>query len=103
MIFEEILAQVREQLQREGRVAYRILKRRFDLSDDDLEDLKADLIDAKRLAVDEEGKVLVWVGEGTQKERNGETENRKKTTPASDARLQTLDTRRDAADGVSSR
>jgi class 3 adenylate cyclase/predicted ATPase len=63
MTFEEILAQVREQLQREGRVAYRILKRRFDLSDDDLEDLKADLIDAKRVAVDEEGKVLVWVGD----------------------------------------
>jgi len=62
MTFEEILAQVREQLQREGRVAYRILKRRFELSDDDLEDLKADLIDAKRLAVDEEGKVLVWTG-----------------------------------------
>ncbi len=62
MTFEEILAQVREQLQREGRVAYRILKRRFELSDDDLEDLKADLIDAKRVAVDEEGKVLVWLG-----------------------------------------
>ena len=100
MTFEEILAQVREQLQREGRVAYRILKRRFDLSDDDLEDLKADLIDAKRLAVDEEGKVLVWVGEGTQKEsgNRGNGESEKKQTPASDARLQTLDTRRDAAE-----
>ena len=62
MTFEEILTQVRELLEREGRVAYRILKRRFALNDDDLEDLKADLIDAKRLAVDEEGKVLVWVG-----------------------------------------
>ena len=62
MTFEEILTQVQELLQREGRVAYRILKRRFALNDDDLEDLKADLIDAKRLAVDEEGKVLVWVG-----------------------------------------
>jgi class 3 adenylate cyclase/predicted ATPase len=62
MTFEEILTQVQELLQREGRVAYRILKRRFALTDDDLEDLKADLIDAKRLAVDEEGKVLVWAG-----------------------------------------
>ena len=43
-------------------MAYRILKRRFALTDDDLEDLKADLIDAKRLAIDEDGKVLVWVG-----------------------------------------
>src|SRR5262245_56013807 len=63
MTFDEVLAQVQEQLQREGRVAYRILKRRFALSDDDLEDLKADLIDAKRVAADEDGKVLVWVGE----------------------------------------
>jgi hypothetical protein len=62
MTFEEILARVRELLEREGRVAYRILKRRFALTDDDLEDLKADLIDAKRLATDEDGKVLVWVG-----------------------------------------
>ena len=37
--FDEILAQVREVLEREGRVAYRILKRRFELDDEDLEDL----------------------------------------------------------------
>jgi class 3 adenylate cyclase/predicted ATPase len=60
--FEEILAQVRELLEREGRVAYRVLKRRFELNDEDLEDVKADLIDAKRVAMDEEGKVLVWAG-----------------------------------------
>jgi class 3 adenylate cyclase len=60
--FDEILAQVREVLEREGRVAYRILKRRFALDDEDLEDLKADLIDAKQVASDEEGKVLVWIG-----------------------------------------
>ncbi len=63
MTFEETLTQVRELLEREGRVAYRILKRRFELTDDDLEDLKADLIDAKRVAVDEDSKVLVWVGD----------------------------------------
>jgi class 3 adenylate cyclase/predicted ATPase len=62
MAFDEILSQVRELLEREGRMAYRILKRRFALTDDDLEDVKADLIDAKRLATDEDGKVLVWVG-----------------------------------------
>src|SRR5262245_17100639 len=85
MTFEEILAQVREQLQREGRIAYRILKRRFDLSDDDLEDLKADLIDAKRLAADEEGKVLMWVGEETEREteKRGNGEAEKKQIPAS--------------------
>ena len=62
MTFDEMLTQVRELLEREGRVAYRILKRRFALDDNDLEDLKADLIDARRVAVDEEGKVLVWTG-----------------------------------------
>jgi class 3 adenylate cyclase/predicted ATPase len=60
--FDEVLAQVTELLQREGRVAYRVLKRRLTLDDEYIEDLKADLIDAKRLAVDEEGKVLVWTG-----------------------------------------
>src|SRR5712692_883049 len=76
MTFDEVLVQVRELLEREGRVAYRILKRRFELDDEDLEDLKADLIDAKRLAVDEEGKVLVWTGEIEEGEKakrgNGE-------------------------------
>ncbi|HEV8713122.1 MAG TPA: adenylate/guanylate cyclase domain-containing protein [Candidatus Binatia bacterium] len=77
MTFEEILAQVWEQLQREGRVAYRILKRRFALSADDLEDLKADLIDAKRVAVDEDGKVLLWVGEAKEDEKAERAEGKK--------------------------
>ena len=62
MTFDEILTQVTELLQRESRVAYRVLKRRFALDDEYIEDLKADLIDAKRVAVDEDGKVLVWAG-----------------------------------------
>ncbi len=62
MSFEEVLKEVRELLEREGRVAYRILKRRFALEDEDLEDLKADLIDAKQVARDEDGRVLVWTG-----------------------------------------
>jgi class 3 adenylate cyclase/tetratricopeptide (TPR) repeat protein len=63
MTFDEILAQARELLQREERVSYRALKRRFNLDDEDIEDLKAELIDAKHLAADEDGKVLVWAGE----------------------------------------
>src|SRR5262245_23540815 len=62
MTFDEILTQARELLERDGRVAYRILKRQFALSDEDIEDLKADLIDAKGVAVDQGGKVLVWQG-----------------------------------------
>lgn len=62
MTFDDILAQVRLLLQQEGRVAYRVLKRRFGIDDEYVEDLKADLIDAKRLAIDENNKVLVWRG-----------------------------------------
>ena len=62
MTFDEILAQVRELLEREGRVSYRALKRRFSLDDDYLEDLKDELIKAKQLARDEEGAVLIWTG-----------------------------------------
>ena len=74
MTFDEILTAVVELLQRESRVAYRVLKRRFDIDDEYIEDLKADLIDAKRLAVDEDGKVLVWIGQGEAGKRGkGET------------------------------
>jgi class 3 adenylate cyclase/predicted ATPase len=62
MTFDEVLAQVQELLQREQRVSYRGLKRRFALDDDYLEDLKEELIGAKRIATDEEGRFLVWTG-----------------------------------------
>jgi class 3 adenylate cyclase len=62
MTFDEILTQVMELLQREGRVAYRALKVRFNLDDEYLEGLKDELIEARQVAVDERGKVLVWTG-----------------------------------------
>ena len=62
MDYDGVLLQVLDLLQREKRVSYRVLKRRFGLADDDLEDLKEDLIYAKQLAVDEDGRVLVWTG-----------------------------------------
>ena len=62
MTFDEILEQVITLLKRQGRVSYRALKRRFDLDDDYIEDLKAEIIQAQRLALDEEGAVLVWTG-----------------------------------------
>ena len=58
----EVLDQVRELLRTKGRITYRVLKRQFDLDDDYLEDLKAELIDAEHVASDEDGKVLVWAG-----------------------------------------
>jgi hypothetical protein len=59
----EVLDQFRELLRTKGRITYRVLKRQFDLDDDYLEDLKAELIDAEHMARDEDGKVLVWAGE----------------------------------------
>ncbi len=62
MDYDEVLARVLDLLQQEKRLSYRVLKRRFGLADDDFEDLKEDLIYAKQLAVDEDGRVLVWTG-----------------------------------------
>src|SRR5262245_11581875 len=62
MTFEELLDQAIALLQRRGRVTYRTLKRQFQLDDDVLEDLKEELIYGQRLAVDEDGRVLVWAG-----------------------------------------
>src|SRR5712691_11205710 len=63
MTFDDILAQVITLLQRQGRVSYRALKRRFDLDEAYLEDVKVELIKAQHLAVDEAGEILVWVGD----------------------------------------
>ncbi len=62
MTFDEVLSQVQDLLQREKQVSYRGLKRRFALDDEYLEDLKEELIGAKRLATDEDGRFLVWTG-----------------------------------------
>jgi class 3 adenylate cyclase/tetratricopeptide (TPR) repeat protein len=62
MTFEELLDQAIALLQRRGRLTYRALKRQFNLDDDYLEDLKAELIQGQRLAMDEDGAVLVWTG-----------------------------------------
>src|SRR5215831_13968930 len=65
MDYEAVLAQVLELLQREKRLSYRVLKRRLGVDDDELEDLKEDLIYAKKLAVDEEAPVLVGTADAT--------------------------------------
>ncbi len=68
MKFYEVVEQVHALLQRQGRVSYRALKREFGLDDDYVEDLKAELIEVQRIAADEDGKVLVWIGEGVGKD-----------------------------------
>jgi class 3 adenylate cyclase len=61
--FKEILAQVIDWLQQDKRLSYRALKRQFALDDDYLDDLKAELIEVRRVALDEDGRVLVWTGD----------------------------------------
>ena len=48
MKFSEMVDQAVEFLRRRERVSYRALKREFDLDDESLEDLKAELIDAQQ-------------------------------------------------------
>jgi len=74
MKFSEVVDHAIEFLRQRERVSYRALKREFDLDDEALEDLKAELIDAKRLASDEDGKVMVWTGTDAE----GETAKRGK-------------------------
>jgi class 3 adenylate cyclase/tetratricopeptide (TPR) repeat protein len=63
MTFEEIVDQALAMLQRRGRVAYRTLKRQFNLDDEALDDLKVELIEAQQVAIDEDGNILVWTGD----------------------------------------
>src|SRR5262244_1260359 len=62
MTFDEVLTQIIDLLKRQGRVSYRALKRRFDIDDDYIEALKEEIIHAQRLAMDEDSRILVWVG-----------------------------------------
>jgi class 3 adenylate cyclase/tetratricopeptide (TPR) repeat protein len=58
-----MLDQVIALLRQRGRMTYRTLQRQFQLDDAALEDVKEELIYGQRLAVDEDGRVLVWAGE----------------------------------------
>jgi hypothetical protein len=62
MSFIVVVDRVIELLRSRGRIMYRALKREFDLDDEFIEDLKEELIEGQELAVDKDGKVLVWAG-----------------------------------------
>src|SRR5690349_19459163 len=62
MKFSEVVAQTLAWLQRERRVSYRALRLEFDLTEEVLDALKEELIEVKELAVDKDGKMLVWKG-----------------------------------------
>jgi class 3 adenylate cyclase/tetratricopeptide (TPR) repeat protein len=63
--FVAVVDQVIALLRQRGRVTYRTLKRQFQLDDEALDDVKVELIKGQRLAADEDGDVLVWIGAAT--------------------------------------
>jgi class 3 adenylate cyclase len=63
MTFEEVVDQALAMLQRRGRVTYRMLQRHLQLDDAALEDLQEELIDGQRIGVEEDARVLMWIGE----------------------------------------
>src|SRR4029453_18547858 len=63
MTFEEILDQAIAMLQRRGRGSYRTLTLQFHLDAESLEVLKEELIEVHQLAIDHDGKMLVWTGD----------------------------------------
>jgi hypothetical protein len=60
--FYEVLEQVLERLRSRGRVTYRALQAQFDLDDERLDVLKAELLFTHPV-VDEDGRGLVWTGD----------------------------------------
>jgi hypothetical protein len=60
MDFYAVVEQVLALLRSRGRVPYRALKLQLQLDDDAIEALKDELIHAQHVAVDEDGRVLVW-------------------------------------------
>ena len=61
MTFDDLLAQVLDLVQRQGRVSYSALRRRFDIDDAYLDDLKDELLFSHPV-IDEDGRGLVWTG-----------------------------------------
>src|SRR5215469_12029540 len=61
MTFDEMLTQIIDLLKRQGRVSYGALKRRFDLDDDYLNDLKNEILYVHPVR-DDEGRGLIWTG-----------------------------------------
>src|SRR5713226_2602851 len=60
--FVTVLDQKIALLRQRGRLTYRTLQLQFQLDAEHLEALKEELIEGQRLAADEAGRVLVWIG-----------------------------------------
>ncbi len=94
MTFDDILEQVIAFLKRQGRISYSALRRRFDLDDAYLEDLKDELLFSHPV-VDEGGRGLVWTGEtetsqavASQSEQTPQPPTTRETYPAHEPPLE---------------
>ena len=56
--YDQLIYEIETLLRTDRRIAYWVLKRKIRLDDEDIEDIKAALIDAKHIAVDEDAAVL---------------------------------------------
>jgi class 3 adenylate cyclase len=63
MDFVAVVDQAIALLRQRGRLTYRTLQLQFQLDDTHLEALRDEIIKGQRLAADEEGDVLVWIGD----------------------------------------
>jgi hypothetical protein len=84
MKFSEIVDHASELLRQKGRVTYRALKLEFALSDEQVEALKEELIEAREVAMDKDGKLLVW--RGTPREQPAGSEAHPKAEALAPAR-----------------
>jgi class 3 adenylate cyclase len=66
MSLYDVLDQIIALLRQRKRLTYRLVKREFALDDETLEDLKDELIYAQKLAVEEDERVLVWIGDAQE-------------------------------------
>jgi class 3 adenylate cyclase/predicted ATPase len=79
----EVIDRVASLLRQRGRLTYRTLKLQFALNEEQLAALIEELIEGQRIARDENGKVLVWVGEGAAPVPNPQSLTPPSQSPAS--------------------
>ena len=65
MRFFDLLAIVTALLRQRQRVSYRALRREFELDDACLADLRFELVEVEQIALDQDGEILVWAGDGS--------------------------------------
>lgn len=74
MTFEALLDQAIAMLKKHRRVSYRALQRQFRLANDDLALLTEELTAIQRLAVDQDGVMLVWTDASAAPESDAQRE-----------------------------